>query len=70
MEISNLDHLGLVAGTIDELEIEKIINRKLGESKCEKSECGKSGESDADEWTLDSSDTLYTCIVNSLKENP
>ncbi len=31
MEISNLDHLGLVAGVIDEIGIEEIINRRLGE---------------------------------------
>jgi len=31
MEITNLDHLGLVAGIIDEIGIESIINRRLGE---------------------------------------
>lgn len=38
MDIKNLDHLGLVAGTIDqiEIEIENIINRRLGESKTKK----------------------------------
>ncbi|MBC6471680.1 MAG: DUF4277 domain-containing protein [Hormoscilla sp. GM102CHS1] len=30
MKITNLDHLGLVAGIIDEIGIESIINRRLG----------------------------------------
>lgn len=41
MEIANLDHLGLVAGTIDEIGIEEIINRKIGENSCEKISAGK-----------------------------
>ncbi|MBC6474030.1 MAG: DUF4277 domain-containing protein [Hormoscilla sp. GM102CHS1] len=28
--MTNLDHLGLVAGIIDEIGIESIINRRLG----------------------------------------
>jgi len=30
IEIKNLDHLGLVAGLIDELEIESIVNEAVG----------------------------------------
>ena len=41
MDIKNLDHLGLVAGTIDEIGIEEIINKRLGESKTEKISAGK-----------------------------
>ena len=41
MDIKNLDHLGLVAGTIDEIGIEEIINNSLGESKTEKISAGK-----------------------------
>ncbi|MBC6474751.1 MAG: DUF4277 domain-containing protein, partial [Hormoscilla sp. GM102CHS1] len=32
MKITNLDHLGLVAGIIDEIGIESIINRRLATS--------------------------------------
>lgn len=41
MEITNLDHLGLVAGTIDEIKIEEIINRNIGENCGEKVSAGK-----------------------------
>lgn len=41
MNIKNLDHLGLVAGTIDEIGIEEIINKFLGESKTEKVSAGR-----------------------------
>ena len=41
MEITDLDHLGLVAGIIDEIGIEEIINRRLGEHYGEKISCGK-----------------------------
>jgi len=41
MDIKNLDHLGLVAGTIDEIGIEEIINNFLGESKTEKVSAGR-----------------------------
>ena len=30
IEVENLDHLGIVAGIIDEIGIEEIINLKLG----------------------------------------
>ena len=30
IEVKNLDHLGIVAGIIDEIGIEEIINLKLG----------------------------------------
>ncbi len=39
--IKNLDHLGIVAGWIDELEIEKIIDQKLGKDSREKISAGK-----------------------------
>ena len=41
MEISNLDHLGLVAGIIDEIGIEEIINRRLGQHSSEKISAGQ-----------------------------
>jgi len=41
MEITNLDHLGLVAGIIDEIGIESIINRRLGQHSSEKISPGK-----------------------------
>ena len=30
IQVKNLDHLGIVAGLIDEIGIVKIINNKLG----------------------------------------
>lgn len=30
IKVKNLDHLGIVAGLIDEIEIVEIINHKLG----------------------------------------
>lgn len=36
IEVKNIDHLGIVAGLIDEIGIEKIINNKLGIDKREK----------------------------------
>ncbi len=36
IEVSNLDHLGLVAGMIDEIGIEQKINQLLGEQLPEK----------------------------------
>ncbi|MBP0006705.1 MAG: DUF4277 domain-containing protein [Cyanobacteria bacterium SBC] len=39
-EIKNLDHLGLVAGIIDDLGIVGIINDLLGEKKTEKVSAG------------------------------
>ena len=41
MDIKNLDHLGLVAGTIDEIGREAIINERLGERKTEKISAGR-----------------------------
>ncbi len=34
--VENLDHLGLIAGLIDEIEIVEIINQKLGVDSREK----------------------------------
>ncbi|NEP79292.1 MAG: DUF4277 domain-containing protein [Okeania sp. SIO3C4] len=36
IEVTNIDHLGLVAGIIDEIGIEKKINQLLGEELSEK----------------------------------
>ncbi len=36
VEIKNLDHLGLVAGIIDEIGIVEKINGLIGEKKTEK----------------------------------
>ncbi len=41
MEITNIDHLGLVAGIVDEIGIESIINRRLGEHSSEKISSGQ-----------------------------
>jgi len=41
MEITNLDHLGLVAGIIDEIGIESIINRRLPKHSSEKISSGQ-----------------------------
>ncbi|NET29420.1 DUF4277 domain-containing protein [Okeania sp. SIO1I7] len=41
VEVSNLDHLGLVAGIIDEIGIEKKINKLIGEDKSEKVTAGQ-----------------------------
>lgn len=39
--IENIDHLGIVAGLIDEIEIVKIINEKLGVDQREKISSGQ-----------------------------
>ena len=36
IEVTNIDHLGLVAGIIDEIGIEQKINQLLGEELSEK----------------------------------
>ena len=41
LEVSNLDHLGLVAGIIDEIGIEKKINEWVGEKVPEKITAGQ-----------------------------
>ena len=41
IEVSNLDHLGLVAGILDEMGIEAEVNRRLGEEVGEKISAGK-----------------------------
>lgn len=35
LEIKNLNHLGIIAGIIDEIEIVEIINEQLGKDKKE-----------------------------------
>jgi transposase len=39
--IKNLDHLGIIAGIIDDLEIEKIVNERLGINQKEKITAGQ-----------------------------
>ena len=39
--IQNIDHLGIVAGLIDEISIVKIINEKLGVDQREKISSGQ-----------------------------
>ena len=41
IEVSNLDHLGLVAGLIDEIGIVPKINEILGEHQAEKISAGQ-----------------------------
>ena len=41
LEVSNVDHLGLVAGIIDEVGIEAEVNRLIGEEVGEKISAGK-----------------------------
>ena len=41
VEVSNIDHLGLVADLIDEIGIEKKINGLLGEQIAEKITVGQ-----------------------------
>lgn len=41
IEVSNLDHLGLVAGLVDEIGIVALINEQLGEHKAEKISAGQ-----------------------------
>ena len=41
IEVSNIDHLGLVAGLIDEIGIEHKINEFLGEQIAEKITAGQ-----------------------------
>jgi hypothetical protein len=40
IEVKNLDHLGIVAGIIDELGIEDLVNQALGTDKREKISAG------------------------------
>ena len=41
VKVSNLDHLGIVAGIIDEIGIERQVNELLGEQKTEKVTAGQ-----------------------------
>ena len=41
IEVSNIDHLGLIAGIIDEIGIEQKINQLLGEELPEKITSGQ-----------------------------
>ena len=41
MKIENLDHLGLVAGIVDELGLVELTNRQLGEHKLEQVSAGQ-----------------------------
>ena len=52
VEVSNLDHLGLVAGIIDEIGIEKKINQLIGEDKSEQSNSNSGSKRNALEWVI------------------
>jgi transposase len=41
LQIENLDHLGLVAGIVDELGLEELTNRQLGQHKLENVSAGQ-----------------------------
>ncbi|MEO1622369.1 MAG: DUF4277 domain-containing protein, partial [Cyanobacteria bacterium J06632_3] len=41
MQIANLDHLGLVAGIVDELGLVELTNEQLGEHKLEHVSAGQ-----------------------------
>lgn len=41
IEVSNLDHLGLVAGLVDEIGLVALINEQLGEHSAEKISAGQ-----------------------------
>jgi len=41
IEVRNLDHLGLVAGVVDEIGIVELINEQLGEHPAEKISAGQ-----------------------------
>ena len=41
IQVKNLDHLGLVAGIVDEIGIEDLVNEALGIDKREKISGGK-----------------------------
>jgi hypothetical protein len=41
IQIKNIDHLGIVAGLIDEIGIVEVINEKLGIDKREKISSGQ-----------------------------
>jgi hypothetical protein len=41
IEVKNIDHLGIIAGLIDEIGIVEIINRELGIDKREKVNAGE-----------------------------
>ena len=50
VEVSNIDHLGLVAGIIDEIGIEQKINQLRGSSVTRKNHRGSSGQRNALKW--------------------
>ena len=41
IEVKNLDHLGIIAGIIDELDIVKIVNERVGIEAQEKINSGQ-----------------------------
>ena len=51
--VENLDHLGIVAGLIDEIGIVEVINQKLGVDKSRKNYCWTSNKSFNFEWVRD-----------------
>ncbi len=50
LEVSNIDHLGLVAGIIDEIGIEQKINQLRGSSITRKNHRGSSGKRNVVKW--------------------
>ena len=42
IEVKNLDHLGIIAGIIDDIAIEKIVNKIVGIEEKEKVNGGRS----------------------------
>lgn len=41
IEVENLDHLGIIAGIVDELRIPEIINERIGIEATEKINSGQ-----------------------------
>nr|WP_267880432.1 DUF4277 domain-containing protein [Planktothrix agardhii] len=50
IEIVNLDHLGIVAGVIDEMELVEEVNKKVGLRAKEAVSPGQGNESNDFEW--------------------
>ncbi len=68
LEVSNIDHLGLVAGIIDEIGIEQKINQLRGSSATRKNNRGSSSQRNALKWVRISVIPTIFPIVDFLKE--
>lgn len=53
LSVENLDHLGLIAGIIDELEIVRIINETIPAEKGEKISAGLVVKADLKQFIID-----------------